>query len=225
MATEKVFKVGIIIGSHRVVRVGPQIARFVLDILQTAEADKTSRDTTSTQAPKRPSITFDLVDLTTHNLPLFDEPIIPQAVKSADGYSHGHTRAWSRRVAGLDAFVFVAPQHNWSIPAGLKNAIDYLFHEWRGKPATIVTYGGHGGTRCAEHLRTVLGSIGVRVADKAVALAFPSPEFRGKCFRGEELGLDAGNDAGPWAEKRGEILVAWKEVVDMLASDAIRNGV
>jgi NAD(P)H-dependent FMN reductase len=221
MATGKVFKVGIIIGSHRVVRVGPQIARFVLDVLQAAEANKTSQDTTSAPTQHRPSITFDLVDLTAHNLPLFDEPIIPQAVMSPEGYTHEHTRAWSRRVTGLDAFVFVSPQHNWSIPAGLKNAIDYLFHEWRGKPAMIVTYGGHGGTRCAEHLRTVLGSIGVRVTDKAVALAFPSAEFRGKCFRGEELGLDAGSDAGPWAEKRAEILVAWKELVDMLASEAV----
>jgi NAD(P)H-dependent FMN reductase len=222
MATDKVFKVGIIIGSHRVVRVGPQIARFVLDILQAAEAEKTSHATSAQpEARHRLRITFGLVDLTTHNLPLFDEPIIPQAVKSPDGYTHEHTRAWSRRVAALDAFVFVAPQHNWSIPAGLKNAIDYLFHEWKGKPAVIVTYGGHGGTRCAEHLRTVLGSIGVRVVERMVAMAFPSVEFRGKCFRGEELGLDAGSDDGPWAEKRGEIVAAWKELVDMLGAESI----
>jgi NAD(P)H-dependent FMN reductase len=41
--------------------------------------------------------------------------------------------------------VFVSPQYNWGYPAPLKNAIDHLYKEWLGKPAVIVTYGGHGG--------------------------------------------------------------------------------
>ncbi|KAL2132059.1 hypothetical protein VTI74DRAFT_4261 [Chaetomium olivicolor] len=216
MTTDKGFKVGIIIGSDRIVRVGPQIARFVLDVLQAAE-DGASRDS----VPARRPITFDMVDLKTHNLPLFDEPLIPKQIKSAEEYANEHTRIWSRRIAALDAFVFVSPQHNWSIPAGLKNAIDYLFHEWKGKPAMIVTYGGHGGHCCADHLKTVLGSMGVHVADKMVGLAFPSPEFRGKCFKGQELELDASSDTGPWAEHRSEILLAWNELVD---KDGIESG-
>jgi NAD(P)H-dependent FMN reductase len=37
----------------------------------------------------------------------------------------------------------------------LKNALDHLYREWNGKPAMIVTYGGHGGSRCSEQLAQV----------------------------------------------------------------------
>jgi NAD(P)H-dependent FMN reductase len=191
MATNKAFKVGVIIGTQRVVRVGPQVANFVLDTLKAAN-EKASRETT---APRMP-VTFDLVDLKTQNLPLFDEPRIPKQIKSAEEYTNEHTRVWSRRIADLDAFVFISAQRNWGIPAELKNAIDYLYHEWKGKPAIIVTYGGHGGHQCAQQLRTVIGSMGMSVADKMVGMAFPTAEFRVKCFQGQELGLDANDDAG-----------------------------
>jgi multimeric flavodoxin WrbA len=115
----------------------------------------------------------------------------------------------------LDAFILISPQRNWSIPAELKNAIDYLFHEWKDRPAMIVTYGGRGGHQCAGHLKTVLGSIGVHVVDKMVGMAFPSPEFRDKCFKGQELGLDANNDAGSWGEHKSEIVSAWDELVNV----------
>ena len=211
MATNKAIKVGIIIGSQRIVRVGPQIANFVHDTIKAAD-EKVSRDATT----PRPQITLDIVDVKTHNLPIFDEPYIPQQIKSAEEYANEHTRVWSRRIAALDAFVFVSPQRNWGIPAELKNAIDYLFHEWRNKPAMIVTYGGHGGHQCAGHLKTVLGSIGLRITDKMVGMTFPSPEFRVKCMKGQELGLDTSNDAGFWAEYRSEIVLAWDELVKML---------
>jgi NAD(P)H-dependent FMN reductase len=49
----------------------------------------------------------------------------------------------------------VTPQYNWGYPAPLKNALDHLYKEWSSKPALIVTYGGHGGGRCAEQLQQV----------------------------------------------------------------------
>ena len=207
MATTKAFKVGIIIGSQRIVRVGPQIANFVHETIKVADKKAST---------PRPPITFEIVDIKTANLPMFDEPIIPQQIQSADGYANEHTRVWSRRIAALDAFIFVTSQRNWGIPAELKNAIDYLFREWKGKPAMIVTYGGHGGTSCAAHLKTVLGSMGVRVPEKMVAMAFPTAEFRVKCFKGQELGLDASNDDEPWAKHRDEIASAWDDLVENL---------
>ncbi|PVI06458.1 flavo protein [Periconia macrospinosa] len=211
MASNKALKVGIIIGTQRVVRVGPQIANFVLNTIR-AVNEKASHDTTT----PRPPITFDIVDVKTHNLPIFDEPGIPRHIKSADEYANEHTRVWSRCIADLDAFIFISSQRNWGIPAELKNAIDYLYHEWSTKPAMIITYGGHGGHQCAGHLKTVLGSIGVRVVDKTVGMAFPTPEFRDKCFEGQELELDASNDAGPWAEHQSEIVLAWDDLVNKM---------
>ncbi|KAK3936415.1 flavoprotein-like protein [Diplogelasinospora grovesii] len=207
MSIRPTFKVGIIIGSQRVVRAGPQITDFVLDTIKTHHATADG-----------PDIAFDVIDIAALNLPLFDEPGVPQKITSPEGYAHEHTRQWSRRVAALDAFVFVSPQYNWGIPAGLKNAIDYLFNEWKGKPAMVVTYGGHGGDKCAAQLKTVLGGgIDMRVAETAVNLSFPGREFLVKAATGKPLGLSASDDASPWADQRGKIVGVWEDMVKMLA--------
>lgn len=208
MTSNKTFKIGIIIGSTRVHRVGPQVATFIRDSIQTAGPDACS------DASLRSQTTIDLIDLKDHNLPIFDEPGITNRITSPDGYTHEHTRVWARRVASYDGFIFVSAQRNWGIPAELKNAIDYLFHEWKGKPALIVSYGGHGGVRCAEQIRTVLGAVGMRVVGQMVSMAFPSHESLERAFKGEDLGLDASSDAAPWAEHRGEIAtIFWDEMV------------
>ena len=46
-------------------------------------------------------------------------------------------------------------QYNWGYPAALKNAVDYLYHSWNGKPAMIVSYGSHGGGKGAAQLNQV----------------------------------------------------------------------
>ena len=204
MTADKSFKVGLIIGSQRVVRIAPQVADFVLDTIK---------------AHKAPSaqITFDRIDLAAQPLPLYDEPGIPNVIKSPEDYAHEHTRVWARRVAACDAFVFVSAQRNWGIPAELKNAIDYLFNEWTAKPALLITYGGHGGTQCAAQLKTVLGAIRMRVVDRTVNMSFPGPEFRDKAFKGQNVDLDATKDEGPWAEHRVGIATAfWDELVNKM---------
>jgi NAD(P)H-dependent FMN reductase len=55
-------------------------------------------------------------------------------------------------------------------PAALKNAIDHLYREWRDKPAAIVSYGGHGGGKCASQLREVLSGIKIRVVPEMPGL-------------------------------------------------------
>ncbi|CAG8132377.1 unnamed protein product [Penicillium salamii] len=40
-----------------------------------------------------------------------------------------------------DTFIFVTPEYHRSIQVSLKNALDYLYFEWKGKPAGIVLYG------------------------------------------------------------------------------------
>jgi NAD(P)H-dependent FMN reductase len=98
---------------------------------------------------------------------LFDEPGIP----ARDPPVHEHTRSWSRKVASLQGFVFVTPQYNWGYPAALKNALDYLYVEWNGKPAVIVTYGSHGGRKCAEQLQQVLTGLKMSLPTAALAIS------------------------------------------------------
>lgn len=120
-----------------------------------------------------PSATITTLDLEAQGLPLYDEPKIPAGLPAADPtphYAHGHTRRWSAAVRAHDAFVFVTPQYNWSVPAALKNALDYLYHEWAGKPAVAVTYGSRGGGRAAAHLQQILTGLHMRVAERAVLL-------------------------------------------------------
>jgi NAD(P)H-dependent FMN reductase len=137
-----VIRIGIIIGSTRPGRLGESVARWVHDL-----------------AVKRSDAEYEIVDLADYELPHLDEPV-PAA---AGQYAREHTKAWSERIAGYDGFVFVTPEYNHSTSAALKNAIDFLFHEWADKAAGFVSYGVDGGARAAEHLRQVLGQL--KVAD------------------------------------------------------------
>lgn len=203
---EKAFKVGIICGSTRSPRVGPQITDFVL---------KTIESHLASHPPDGLSIVLEAVDIADFNLPLFDEPGIPQAITDPSGYAHQHTRDWSARIASLDAFVFVTPQYNWGIPAALKNAIDFLFNEWTRKPGMVVSYGGHGGGKAAEALAVVLQGLRMRTPGRTVNMSFPDREFGGKCFVGGELGLQE-EGSGVWAKERDDIVAVWEDMVKLL---------
>jgi NAD(P)H-dependent FMN reductase len=98
-----------------------------------------------------------------------DEPAIP----AYGDYLNEHTRAWSRKVSEADAIVFVTPQYNWGYPAPLKNALDHLYKEWNGKPTLIVTYGGHGGGKCAQQLRQVAEGLKMRAVPTMPGLTIP----------------------------------------------------
>ena len=131
----------VVMGSVRPGRIYPKIAAWTIAI---------GKETTEFE--------YELIDLADWPPPMGDEPGIP----ALGGYSQEHTRAWSRKIAGADAAVFVTPQYNWGYPAALKNAIDHLYREWVGKPMVIVSYGGHGGGKCAAQLRQGLEAVKAR---------------------------------------------------------------
>jgi len=131
----------VIMGSIRAGRHCPKLAAWVIDIGRASTGPN-----------------YGLVDLADWPLPMDDEPGIP----AQGGYAQEHARAWSRKIAGADAFVFVTPQYNWGYPAVLKNAMDHLYAEWGGKPVAIVSYGGHGGGKAAAQLRQVTEGLKMR---------------------------------------------------------------
>ena len=112
-------------------------------------------------------VSLEIVDLAEVALPMLDEPT-PAAFGD---YQNPHTRRWAATVASFDAFVFVTPEYNHSIPAPLKNAIDYLFAEWSHKPVGFVSYGLAGGVRAVEHLRLVMGEVKAAPTSSQVALS------------------------------------------------------
>ena len=121
---------------------------------------------------------FEVLDLKDWPLPMDDEPGIPAG---GEGYLFEHTRAWSRKIAAADAFVFVTPQYNWGYPAPLKNALDHLYTEWAGKPAMIVTYGGHGGGRCGEQLQQVCEGLRMTSIATRPGLRLPRELIEANC--------------------------------------------
>jgi chromate reductase len=72
-------------------------------------------------------------------------------------------KAFRERIRAADAVLFVTPEHNRSVPAALKNAIDvgsrpYGESAWNGKPGAVVSAspGGIGGFGANHHLRQSL---------------------------------------------------------------------
>ncbi len=143
-------KVGIITGSTRPNRKSLDVAKWVLEA-----------------ARKRSDAEYELVDIKDFELPLLDEPMPP----SMGRYQQPHTKRWAAKIASLDAFVFVSPEYNHGIPAALKNAIDFLYAEWKDKAAGFVSYGGAGGARAVEHLRLVLAEVHVATVRAQVLLS------------------------------------------------------
>ena len=186
----------VIVGSTRARRICPQIAAWVAQV---------GRETISGL--------FEVVDLKDWPLPMDDEPGIPAAGMN---YAFEHTRAWSRKISTADAFVFVTPQYNWGYPAPLKNALDHLYREWMGKPTMIVTYGGHGGGKCADQLRQVLDGLKMKPVSTM-------PSFK---LARERIEANAGTvePATEFAEYLGALRQAFAELAAAYGCGAADGG-
>jgi len=89
------------------------------------------------------------------HLPLFDQDFetdLPTAI-----------REFKEKVAAADAIIFSTPEYNYSVPGGLKNAIDcgsrpYGQSAWEGKPAAIMgaSPGAIGTARAQYDLRKMM---------------------------------------------------------------------
>ena len=112
-----------------------------------------------------------VADLAQIDLPLFNEPNHPRLRQ----YTHDHSKAWSETIAAADAIVIVTPEYNYGYPAALKNAIDYLHHEWLYKPVGFVSYGGvAAGTRAVQQLKQVLTTLRMVPVFDSVNIPFHS---------------------------------------------------
>ena len=94
-----------------------------------------------------------------------------------------------------DGLLIASPEYNGSLPAALKNAIDWASRPsdryersriFQGKVAAMMTAspGSLGGVRSLAHLRGVLTSVGVVVLPQEVAVTFAEDKFAGD---GEEM--------------------------------------
>jgi chromate reductase, NAD(P)H dehydrogenase (quinone) len=118
---------------------------------------------------------FDVRFIRLDDLPMYNQDLeqpVPEKVAR-----------FKSEVASSDALLFVTPEHNRSIPAVLKNAIDWGARpwgksSWPGKPTAIIgTSGGAAATAMAQHhLRTVLGALGLQLMGGEAYIQF-KPEL------------------------------------------------
>ena len=68
-------------------------------------------------------------------------------------------------------FAFVMPEYNYAFSAPLKNAIDFLYHEWRYKPVGFGSYGGmSGGLRAVQMMKQVVTTLRMVPTGEAVTI-------------------------------------------------------
>lgn len=105
------------------------------------------------------------------SVPLYDADVQQEEGFPAD------IEAIAEHIRQADGVIIVTPEYNYSVPGGLKNAIDWISRlpnqPLAGKPVLIQTssMGPVGGARCQYHLRQILVFLDAMVMNK--------PEFMG----------------------------------------------
>ena len=159
--------VAIVLGSIRPGRAGEQIVRWIEDQARHVEGVQT--------------VFFDLCD---YNLPLFAEEMSP-SMKAPELAEAVRLRA---NLEANDAVLFVTPEYNHSVPAALKNAIDYLPPATlKDKAVGLVGYSYSGGVNPRAHLREVLSTFGPDLRDQEIGINLGSDFQDGVFTPSEEL--------------------------------------
>ena len=110
------------------------------------------------QAPE--SLSLEIVNI--GNLPIFNEDL--------ENTPLSEWEAFRKQIKVADGVIFLTPEHNRSIPAALKNAIDagsrpYGQNVWDGKPGAVISasVGNMSGFGANHHLRQILVGVNVPV--------------------------------------------------------------
>jgi chromate reductase len=93
-----------------------------------------------------------------------DFPIYNADIQTTSGFPPA-VNAWADAIRSAHALIIVSPEYNWSIPGGLKNAIDWVSRmkeqPFKDKPVAFqsAAAGILGGSRAQYHLRQSLTSV------------------------------------------------------------------
>jgi len=105
---------------------------------------------------------FELEEASIAGIPMYDGEVD----------SHPAVQALAERIATADGVIFFSPEYNYSIPGGLKNAIDWLSRvkpqPFAGKTAAIIgaSPGNLGTARMQYHLRQVGVFLDLQIMNK-----------------------------------------------------------
>ena len=144
------FKTAIVVGSNR----RESINRKLAQALAKLGADK-----------------FDFKFVQIDDLPLYNQ--------DNEGNLPSSVVRFKSEIAAVDSVLFVTPEHSRSIPAALKNAIDWGSrpwgkNSWAGKVAAVTgaAQGAISTALAQQHLRQILGAQGVVLSSGEAYLQF-----------------------------------------------------
>jgi len=137
----KTYRLAVVVGSNRRESINRRLAEAMAKLL-----------------PENFEVSYPRID----DLPMYSMDL--------EGDRPESVRRFVDEIAAADAVAVVMPEHNRSLPAVLKNAIDWGSkpmdkNVWRDKPTAITgtTPGAIGTAVCQQHLRQILGILGALV--------------------------------------------------------------
>lgn len=128
-------RIAVIVGSTRPTRFADKPAQWIAD-----------------HAKATGQFEVEVVDLKDYDLPLFDAPASDFWMPTPNPVA----AKWQAKLNEFDGYIIVTPEYNRSIPAALKNAIDWAYKPFIKKAVGYVSYGSVGGARAVEHLRNIM---------------------------------------------------------------------
>jgi chromate reductase len=162
-------RIGVIVGSLRQGAYSRMLARALPEL-----------------APK----SMQLTDIGIGDLPLYNQDLETDSPPPA-------WTAFRKALQACDAYLFVTPEYNRSMPGAVKNALDvgsrpWGKSSWSGKPAGVisVTPGALGAMAANNHLRQVLYAVNL------AAMAYPEAYIPGAASLFDDSGKLSNADTG-----------------------------
>lgn len=145
-------KIVVVTGSMRPNSAGQQVVPYVVQKLQEKDA------------------VVSVADLSKLALPFFDSALPP----SMEGFSPEHQSVlqWTTMVKEADGVVLVSPEYNHSLSGVQKNAIDWIYKEWEGKPVAFVGYGFYAAKHAYQHLELMNEVLHMKLIEPIAGLQF-----------------------------------------------------
>ena len=127
--------ISVIVGTTRKARFSEKPAHWILEHLK-----------------KRQDVDARLLDLRDFPMPFFDQPLTP-AMPGRPAFENEAVQRWTAAIGASDGYVITTAEYNYGSAAVLKNAIDWVYPEWRRKPVSFISWGSAAGTRSVQQLR------------------------------------------------------------------------
>lgn len=149
----------------------------ILTLVGSLRAESINRQIASLAAQVAPAGVTVTVFEGLADVPFYNEDIDP--AMGAEGEEHPAVAALRAAAGEADAALVVTPEYNGSIPAVLKNAIDWLSRPFgngalKGKPLAVIggSLGQYGGVWAHDETRKSFGIAGARVVE-TIKLSVP----------------------------------------------------